>query len=48
VLTSLLERDGFAVVRKDVLDAAAGLALADGSAVEVVTVPELARPIGRP
>jgi folate-binding protein YgfZ len=48
VLTSVSERDGFAVVRKEALANDAELSLADGTTVEVIATPELSRPLGRP
>lgn len=48
VLTSVAGALGFAVVRREVLANDAELSLADGAAVEVIAVPELTRPIGRP
>ena len=48
VLTSAAARDGFALVKRDVLSAGTALSLGDGTALEVVSAPELARPLGRP
>ncbi len=48
VLTSAADGEGFAVVRNDVVETDAALSLADGTPIEVVAAPELARPLGRP
>ncbi len=48
VLTSVAAREGFAVVRRDALTQGGSLTLADGTPLEVIASPELARPIGRP
>ena len=48
VLTSVAGRDGFAIVRNEALANRAQVSLTDGSEVEIVRLPELARPIGRP
>ena len=47
-MTSAAGRDALAVVRKDALERATGLALADGSRVEIAHVFETSRPLGRP
>ena len=47
-LTSFAGHHGFAIVRKEVLANEAGLSLADGTSVELLAVPELTRPLGRP
>ncbi len=48
VLTSLCEREGIAVLRREVLDDPAALTLTDGTGLEVLDAPRLARPLGRP
>jgi tRNA-modifying protein YgfZ len=48
VLTSVADQDGFAIVRNEVVANGAKLTLADGTALEVVDVPVLPRPLGRP
>lgn len=48
LLTSLAGRDGFAVVRREPVTNGEALSLADGTALEVVASPGLARPLGRP
>ena len=47
-LTSAAGRDALAVLRKDALEGAADLALADGTRVEVAHAFEPTRPLGRP
>jgi folate-binding protein YgfZ len=48
VLTSCDAGEGFAILRRDELEAGADFALADGRAVTVIAAPEPARPLGRP
>lgn len=48
VLTSVAGREAFAVVKHDAIVNSTPLALADGTTLEVIASPELARPIGRP
>jgi folate-binding protein YgfZ len=48
VLTSFDGGDGFAILRREPLEAGADFALADGRVVEVIAAPEPARPLGRP
>ena len=48
VLTSLAARDGFAIVRREAITTGTALSIADGTGLEVVAFPELARPLGRP
>ena len=48
VLTSFDEGEGFAILRREELEAGADFALADGRALEVIAAPEPARPLGRP
>ncbi len=48
VLTSIAGGEGFAVVRRDALEAGGALTLADGTPIEVLAAPELRRPVGRP
>ena len=47
VLTSVSGRDGIAVLRLDTLAKAAPFVLEDGTTLEVVSAPELTRPLGR-
>jgi hypothetical protein len=48
VLTSIAGREVFAIIRRDAITQGMALSLADGTALEVIASPELARPIGRP
>ena len=48
VLTSVAGRDALAIVRHDAADGGAELRLANGTTLDVVSAPELARPLGRP
>jgi folate-binding protein YgfZ len=48
VLTSVAGSEGFAILRRDELEAGANFCLADGRPLDVVAAPELARPLGRP
>ena len=48
VLTSFDTGEGFAILRREPLEAGADFALADGRVVEVIAAPEPARPLGRP
>ena len=48
VLTSFDGGEGFAILRREPLEAGADFALADGRVVEVIAAPEPARPLGRP
>src|SRR5262245_12324018 len=48
VLTSFADGEGFAVLRRDEVEAGANFCLPDGTPLEVVAAPELARPLGRP
>ena len=48
VLTSFDGGEGFAILRREPLEAGADFALTDGRVVEVIAAPEPARPLGRP
>jgi len=48
VLTSFEGGEGFAILRREELEAGADFVLPDGRAVEVIAAPEPARPQGRP
>ncbi|MEQ1832656.1 MAG: hypothetical protein ABL977_06330 [Candidatus Eisenbacteria bacterium] len=48
LLTRIAGLNGFAILRRDALANAAPFALEDGSVLEIVSAPELARPLGRP
>ncbi len=48
VLTSVADRLGFAVVRRDAVARGDTLTLPDGSRLELLSAPEPARPLGRP
>ena len=48
VLSSAAGFEAFAVVRRDAITQGVPMALADGTALEVIASPDLARPIGRP
>jgi folate-binding protein YgfZ len=47
VLTSVAGRDGFAVLKQDALQQGAPFTLENGTMLEVLSAPELARPLGR-
>jgi hypothetical protein len=47
-LTSVADRLGFAVVRRQTVESGVALTLADGAAIGLLVAPEPARPRGRP